>query len=396
MNSDTTPTAITLTEYKTTRLPADTLTPEAGESLWRRYDANGRQLLVEFPSPKTDHQWQLTPQGWVGHIPVNAQLQLELRPKAPLHNLFRIWSTVYELEPFLPPDRLIHLGSIPEFYDLLADLLARRVLQRARQGLHRRYVRHRQPLPYVRGRIVPPRRQPTGAPQLICHYDQQTADIADNQILAYTLRQIARNGRCAPTIRRAYHALSPTVTPQPFTATDCTNRTYTRLNHDYAPMHALCRFFLDHAGPTLTGGHDPLSPFLVNMARLYERFVAAWLQSHLPPSYRLKAQETIIVGQDNALRFEVDLVLYDENGRSHAVLDTKYKTAAAAGNADVSQVVTYAKAKQCSRAILVYPVPLVRPLDVQIGDVRVETLPFPLDGDLDHAGHTFLHRLNLK
>jgi 5-methylcytosine-specific restriction enzyme subunit McrC len=72
------------------------------------------------------------------------------------------------------------------------------------------------------------------------------------------------------------------------------------------------------------------------------------------------------------------------------VLDTKYKMAAKVDNADISQIVTYAKAKGCHEAVLIYPTQLQRPLDVQIADLHVRSLTFALDADLEEAGQQFL------
>jgi 5-methylcytosine-specific restriction enzyme subunit McrC len=95
----------------------------------------------------------------------------------------------------------------------LAYILARRVLERGRQGFYRAYLPQTDQLPYVRGRLD----ARTGlchpaTVNLTCAYEEHTADIADNQILAYTLWRIARSGLCTervlPTVRRAYRALS--------------------------------------------------------------------------------------------------------------------------------------------------------------------------------------------
>jgi 5-methylcytosine-specific restriction enzyme subunit McrC len=253
-------------------------------------------------------------------------------------------------------------------------------------------------LPYVRGKLLP--RQPTATSptvQLACHYDSHTLDIPDNQIVAYTLRQIARSGQCNPAaqtaVRQAYHLLQPLVTLRPFQPSDCQNRSYSRLNQDYAALHALCRFFLEHTGPLLADGRHQLMPFLLNMAQLYERCVANWLQANLPQPYGIKAQESTILGLNDELRFQIDLTLYGQNGRPLAVLDTKYKTPDKPSQADVSQVITYAKAKGCHHALLIYPQPLPQPLHVAVGDVQLHTLTFALDEPLDSAGQKFIQQL---
>ena len=49
-----------LTEYTPVRFPPERLSVGLGETLWRNYS---NQIAVDFPTPKTDGQWQLTSQG---------------------------------------------------------------------------------------------------------------------------------------------------------------------------------------------------------------------------------------------------------------------------------------------------------------------------------------------
>lgn len=368
--------------------------------LWREYDAKGNRIRVEFPSPRTDKQWRLTAQGWVGRVPLTPDFSLTIQPKVDLANLFRMWEYAYDLRSFHLLEGLIDAQSLLEFYERLADILARRVLNRSRQGFHRMYLPRVHQLPYLRGRLSVKQPVQPGRVQLTCEYDEQTADIPDNQILAYTLGHIARSGHCRPQVqqrlRQAYRSLQGIATPHPYRPADCYGRFYTRLNEDYRPLHALCRFFLEHAGPDHASGDHAMLPFLVDMARLYERFVAEWLKIHLPTPWHIRAQESVSVGSDNVLRFDVDLALYDKRGRIHCVLDTKYKTSEKADNADVSQIVTYAKAKGCRQAVLIYPTSLERPLNVEIGGLNVRSLTFSLNDDLDYAGQQFMADLLRK
>jgi 5-methylcytosine-specific restriction enzyme subunit McrC len=318
-----------------------------------------------------------------------------------LHNLFQMLEVAYRLQSFRFLDGLVSSDSLAACYERLAHVLARRVLARARQGFHRAHRPREERLPYVRGRLDLARtlQRPWDArPQ--CRYETHTADIADNQILAWTLGRIARSGLCAPplqaTVRRAYRSLDGLVTPTPYDAAACADRLYNRLNEDYHALHALCRFFLEHSGPGHRVGERTMLPFLVHMARLYELFVAEWLRLHLAaarPGWSLKAQEQVAVGAGDALHFRVDLVLYDAEGAARMVLDTKYKTPQAPDAADVAQVVAYAQSRGCREAVLVYPQPLPRPLDARVGAVRVRTLSFALAGDLEQEGRAFLAAL---
>ena len=196
----------------------------------------------------------------------------------------------------------------------------------------------------------------------------------------------------SPTVRQAYHSLQGFVTLRPCSPNDCRGRLYNRLNQDYRPLHALCRFFLESSGASHEKGDRNMLPFLVNMDRLYELFVAEWLKAHLPPEYDLKMQEQVDLGE--TLHFHIDLVLYEvATGAARYILDTKYKIPKQPSNDDFNQVVTYAAAQLCHEAVLVYPAPLTKPLNVRIRDIRVRSLTFSIDGDLNQSGQAFLHNL---
>jgi 5-methylcytosine-specific restriction enzyme subunit McrC len=292
-------------------------------------------------------------------------------------------------------------ASLMEFYERLAHILAQRVLDRTRRGLYRSYVVREEALPYVTGRLdVQQVAQKPWDTRFRCEYEDHTADVTDNQILAWTLRYILRSGQCTertlPAIRQAHRALRGAVTPTPITVQDCVGRLYHRLNADYHPLHALCRFILEHSGRSHGIGDRTVLPFLVNMPRLYELFVAEWLRQHLPPTIRLEAQERVTFGTEQRLHFEIDLTLYDvKTGRVLCVLDTKYKIPDHPASDDIAQVVAYAEAKHCTAAVLIYPMLLTHPLDTRIGDIRVRSLTFATAGDLDAAGQAFLQNLNV-
>ena len=309
-----------------------------------------------------------------------------------------MWEVAYQLTSYDLLDGLVGVDSIAAFYEQLALWLAQKVMQRSRQGFHAAYLPQEKELPAIRGKYIPHMAgiKPTNT-KLCCRYDEFTMDIVDNQILATTLDLIARSRRCRPevqtAVRKATHQLQRITTPHPTTAADCANRHYTRLNQDYQPMHALCRFFLEHLGPQHQTGKNVMMPFLINMARLFELFISNWLHANLPEGWLLQSQETVTVGQQNELRFDIDLVLYDQSGRATAVLDTKYKTPDKPSQQDINQIITYAKAKKCAHAYLIYPQPLPQPLHVQFDDLTLQTLTFPLNQEIESARQQFLNNL---
>ncbi len=387
---------IDLVEYAPTPVPRAQLPDDVGEAAWREYRT---QVEVDFPSPATDGQWRFTSKGWVGHLPLPQGYALRLLPRVELGNLFRMLEYAYRLGSFRFLEGAYAADSIEDFYSRIAGELAGRMLARGRKGLYHAYVGRSGMLPYVAGRVdtAALARRPWDV-ALECHYQEHTADVEDNQIPAWTLNTILRGGLCREpaltAVRRAHQTLQGTVSLDHFKASACAGRHYDRLNEDYRPIHALCRFFLENTGPAYAEGDREMLPFIVNMARLYELFAAEWLREYLPVGLSIKSQEEFSVGQSGALSFNIDLVLYDrESGRPLCVLDTKYKTASQPKNDDVFQVMGYAEAKGCKDAVLIYPVPLARPLDEQIGGIRVRSMTFSLSGDLNQSGAAFLSAL---
>ena len=95
--------------------------------------------------------------------------------------------------------------------------------------------------------------------------------------------------------------------------------------------------------------------------------------------------------EGNAPSFEIALVLYDAaSAEALCMIDTKYKEASAPTPEDFAQAVVYAKSKGCHEAVLVYPSAMSKPLDAAVGDIRVRSLVFSLDGDIDQAGRAFV------
>lgn len=390
------PKVIELVEFQTKTLAKGELDAETGERIWREF---GKQVQVEFPSPKTDNRWQLTNQGFAGYLPVSSDAGVLLTPKVSLTNLFRMLAYAYNLKQLRFFDDLVTLATLRDAYEQLALLLAQRISDRARRGLYRTYRQEYRRLPYVRGRIdmVETLREPWQV-ELPCHYRIHTADVEDNQILFWTLETIIRSGICRErvlrTVRKTHRELQGSVSLVPFLGRQVAGRYYSRLNHDYATLHALCRFFLEHSGPTHQLGDRKMIPFVVDMARLFERFVAAWLRENLPAHLILTAQESVKLGEAKDVEFRIDLVVRDRQTRQAVcVADTKYKNSSHIAPDDVAQVVAYANVESADQAFLIYPEDVKTKLDVPLQHVRARTLGFPLLGNLQQQGQQMLGAL---
>jgi len=384
---------IELTEYQPVEFESGQLSREVATSLRTLYS---NQVRVERLWYESD-SWRLTSQGWVGYIPLAPDVHLALQPKVSA-NLFGMLELAYQVGEFLPKET-VKVESLRELYERLSLVLAQRVLDRGRKGFYRSYVSLEDQLPYVRGRLDMRRAAQTPwDARLHCQYQEHTADVEDNQILAWTMYNVARSGLCTerslPTVRQAFRQVGHLVSLEPKEARCCLGRFYHRLNSDYASMHALCRFFLENSGPVHRVGESAMVPFLIDMDQLFEKFVAEWLRRHQPSGIEVKAHEGFTWDKVNGFRSDIDLVLLDTaTSRPLCVLDTKYKGGPAPASDDVHQVVFYAQGIGCHEAILIYPEALAFPSDTWIGDIHLRTLTFSMDGNLDRAGDAFLTRL---
>jgi 5-methylcytosine-specific restriction enzyme subunit McrC len=340
-----------------------------------------------FISPRKGPGWQLAPKGYLGHLPISKKLHFIIEPKVPIKNLFKMIEVAsgFEVKAF---DSAFFVEELDEVFERLAQQLARMVMQACRAGLYRTYLPFREELKYVRGNLdsVQLALKPHKA-RFDCRFEEHTVDVEENRILAWALRQISTMPFKDETIALALRALGilrSEVSLTKLAAGCCLDRDYNRLNKKYEPLHHLCWFFLANSGPVFSAGEHMMSSFLLNIDKLFESFVAQWLQKRLAaegmalePQYRFNVQH---------LEFRIDILIKDKEGRTIAVLDTKYKDEEKPSQEDVSQVATYALANGCKDAILVYPSPVTMPLDHLVGDIRVRSLWFDLEKDLDEAG----------
>jgi 5-methylcytosine-specific restriction enzyme subunit McrC len=364
---------------------------------------HGNKISVEFPTPLNNQSYVLRSRGYVGQIPVTDDLVMRINSKVPVDNLFRMLEYAYNLKSFDFLEGHISVESLDDLFERLAAILAKKILNRARKGLYRGYVGEQESLPYLRGRVlVMPsvRSAMRGSTRLECEYEEHTADLDDNHILAWTLYRLPRfrlqRDEVRRQVRQAYRVLARTVEVTSVEAKDCVRRLYHRLNEDYRPMHGLCRFFLEHCGPGVETGEHDFIPFVLNMPSLFESFVAEWLRANLPAGMRVTPQYRADLDDSGMFAFRIDLVLRNvASDQVIAVMDTKYKREERPEEADIQQIVAYAVRMKTKDAFLIYPSSVTQSRVLLVGDdIRVQNLIFDVGKDPDEAGRLFLGRLN--
>jgi 5-methylcytosine-specific restriction enzyme subunit McrC len=385
-----------LIEEENFRIPLSEIEESCILELYRNH-----QEKIKIEKPITDQAYIIRSKGYIGCIPISDDYLFRIHPKVPIGNIFGMLEYAYNLQSFQFLQRGTNVESIEDLFEHLVSILAKRVLDRARKGLYRDYLRRQEDLTYLRGKVMlmqSCRAMAKGSVRLECEYQEHTADLLDNQILAWTLyqlpRRILKREEVRQQVRQAHYALASAVAIAPVVLQDCVNRLYHRLNEDYKPLHGLCRFFLEQCGPTLKVGDHFMQSFTLHMPNLFESFVAEWLREHLDGGMYISPQYQATLDDEGRFLFRIDLVLKDsESERTLAVMDTKYKREAQPSAEDIKDIVAYAARMKTASGILIYPSSHTENINFPVGDINVRSLTFDLNDDLEKGGQRFRNEL---
>jgi 5-methylcytosine-specific restriction enzyme subunit McrC len=315
------------------------LSPAAADFL-----LSGWRHAVSVAPTRRRHRYRLTPLGHVGVLP-GPGFRLVIRPKIPLRNVFLM------LDPAAPLPAAADAtdpGPAGAFLDFLAGQLARRMGERTAAGLHRAYAERHDTGPFLRGRLdlAAQMRDPSAA-RLHVVYDDFTTDVPCNRVPRATCERLLLvpwiGDATRAALRRAlvgFEGVSSDTAASP-----------PRTPEGYGPLLDLCKLLDDGLRPGESGGTQSGPAFLLDLGRVFERYVARGVVAVGGSAVRV--QPTSTVGGPDGLVLRPDLVIEGEGGPS-LVADTKWKRGPVAP-ADAYQLVTYAVALGARRAVLIYP-----------------------------------------
>jgi 5-methylcytosine-specific restriction enzyme subunit McrC len=201
-------------------------------------------------------------------------------------------------------------------------------------------------------------------PLLHCLFDDFTANIVENQVLAAAARFLAGWPDLTPALAgRVKRLMSILVEVEPRIPPAWERRSvhFDRLNDRYRPALTIADWIISRSSPELMteGRQRPFHSFLVDMSRVFEKFVAHKLRSSLAMhGYRCDDDnlDEPLDEQGRLFWTTPDIEVRTPAGEL-IILDTKYKELKSGGpeEGDVYQVVTYCVSRGASRAMLVYP-----------------------------------------
>lgn len=257
--------------------------------------------------------------------------------------------------------------------EVFIALFADRLLSEARHGLPRQYRPFEQDLPALRGRLDVVRQFTVHAvrpDKLACRFDALDPDTALMQVIKACVLLLTRHARSGATQRKLAELrfLLADVSDVPMGALPWRQVRIGRTSRRWKALLELARLLLGsrwqqtHAAAAEPDGITLLFP----MNELFERYVAVQLRRALAGSgLEVVAQGGLryclgpwrdgldCVGDSHMTRPDI---LIRNGGDVLAVIDTKWKQLSkGVSQADVYQMIAYARLYRCRRLILLYP-----------------------------------------
>ena len=153
---------------------------------------------------------------------------------------------------------------------------------------------------------------------------------------------------------------------------------FTRLNDRFLPTFNLARLFIENSVFQLMVGQRRTFAFVFDMNRLFEEFVAGFIEVHKDRILSGEWSDARVVPQSRGMRIHLaeilpggrrvfglvpDVMINRTSGKPLLVLDTKYKQLSktrehlSVSEGDMYQMLAYAVSVGCPRVLLLYPQP---------------------------------------
>lgn len=277
------------------------------------------------------------------------------------HALTRMLAVAWRI-PVADSEPALLATQREDLLEVLIRLFADRLLVAVRRGLPHRYRLREDDLPLLRGKLNVPRqvaRYAIRSDRLACSFDELSVDTPLNRVLKAAVLRLATATRSAANSRRLAELVARFEfvgdSANPFAEPVRLDRTNTAFHR----LHRMARLLLGRDWQSTTTGVVEGYALLFPMNELFEEFVGLTLRAALSPQ-PVHLQHTgryALEGQHRRLfALRPDIVVNDD-----VVGDTKWKElkpsepTLGVEQADVYQMLAYARAYEAKRLVLLYP-----------------------------------------
>ncbi len=257
-----------------------------------------------------------------------------------------------------------------DFFEILIYLFAKNLLSLLKVKQNYEYVRKREELRFVKGRIDFARyTNPARLHIIPCIHYERSMDNLINRTLKYTCYLLLKTTKSSENyfmLRRILEILDE-VTLSPITLQEVERITFNRLNADFKPFIDICRLILEGSTLTLQASKIETFSLMIPMEKLFEEFIAEMIRMNreiIPENVRgrIYIQKSVgyLATKNSSKYFELipDIVL---EGEEKAIIDTKYKLLNeeernyGVSQQDIYQMYVYCKETGAKKCLLIYP-----------------------------------------
>ena len=228
--------------------------------------------------------YDLKPSSYIGAVNVG-DLAVVVRPKIPIDRV--MFLIAYSMDPKNWRRDSVNLTRDEDVLEAIILAFAYRTRQAIQRGLLQGYRREEDALNTVRGRIrfgdQIGRRFDIPLPVEVA-FDEFTEDIEENRLLKTAIHLLGHTFIRSKTARRELRRLRPaftTVGLSSYRRGTIPEIRYTRLNEHYRPAVELARFIIESFSLELFHGKVTGAAFLIDMNRVFERFLYVALGEEL-------------------------------------------------------------------------------------------------------------------
>ncbi len=290
-----------------------------------------------------------------------------------------------------------------DFFEIFIHIFAKNLLTHLKVKQNYEYIRKREELRFIRGRIDFARYTNPARMHIIpCIHYERSMDNLINRTLKYTCYLISRITKSSENrlmLRRILEILDG-VTLTPVTLQEIDRITFNRLNADFKPFIDICRIILERSTLTLQASKIETFSLMIPMEKLFEEFVAEVISKKRLHKKIFGENAKLLIQSRN--RYYLAEKLYRNGTKKKLfelvpditikvgdefklVIDTKYKrldpesAKLGVSSQDAYQIYAYCKVLGAKKALLLYPDNLV-----DINDKELET-PIRLgkDGEVE-------------
>ena len=311
------------------------------------------------PSSDEEGAYRLKPSSYIGAVNIG-EFAVVVRPKVAIDRV--MFLIAYAMDPKNWRRYSFQLDRNADVLGAIALAFAHHTRQAIQRGLLQGYQWEEEALYTVRGRIRfdDQIRRRFGIPLPVeVRYNEFTEDIEKNRLLKTAIHRLGHTSIRSKGARQEVRRLRPaftTVTLGSYRRSTLPEVRYTRLDEHYRPAVELARLIIENSSLELFHGKVVGAAFLIDMNKVFERFLYVALREALRlPERQWKHEKRLPLDEGPRIRMEPDLSWWDGTTPIF-VGDAKYKDLKPRGfeHADIYQMLAYSTATGLPSGLLVY------------------------------------------